>query len=506
MATLSTESRVHRILWRIAWLLGLATLWACALALGYSYESFSLKALVVVFLAIVGGGVLAMPYRWAIQLLFVYLGFEGMAKLLSGYNPVVHVGADLLVMALTARWFLTFLLARKDLPRERLPLIWLFGAHFTWFLIEFVNPFSLGLFPSLAATKIYVNMLLLFAYAYYLTRDAKDAHRFMVPWMVVATVQVITGLYQAWLGPMSVLHLSPLYAVQLKKYEGFSFRPFGTTNQPGAPAIFVYLAIPFCVYFMIRTRSWLLRLYLAALLPMMGLLMVFCQIRSAIIKGTVGTAAFLVLGMTQASNEARKKILIAVPIIAAVLVFGLPQLTGRWTNDENNYGEAVDRTLTILDYNKVSEARSGASDRILSYAIRVPLGAGLSRTGSAAGKFEDLISNDPWFPGGFFTDNFWAATIAEIGIPGSAILTLLVLTILARGFSQMRRMHDPDLAALAAVILCSLGMVVLGLWGSEGLLYNPESAYFWFFSGLLLKLPVIDQERFDAQYIHDALA
>jgi hypothetical protein len=101
---------------------------------------------------------------------------------------------------------------------------------------------------------------------------------------------------------------------------------------------------------------------------------------------------------------------------------------------------------------------------------------------------------DPFYPGGFFTDNFWAATIAEIGIPGSLILTLIIFSVLYKGFVGVRRARDGELASIQAAILCSLFMVVFGLWGAEGLLYNPESAFFWFFSGVLMKLARMSAE------------
>ena len=462
--------------------------------LGYFMDSISFKFILLLVFGLVAVCVFTLPYRWAIRILFFYLGFEGMAKILSGYNPVVHVGSDLLVVGLTAKWFLTFLMKREKLPEYKPPLLVLFGAHLVWFLIEFANPYSLGLIPSLAGAKVYITMALLYAYGFYLCNDLKEIRWFMGIWVFIGAIQVITSLHQAAIGPSSVLMISSNYAEPLRKFRGYAFRPFGTTALAGGPAVFIFLMGPFLLYFLIHTRSILLKIFLALLIPSAIVAIAFCQVRSALIKIMIGSALFILLGFTRASREVKKRIFFSVPAVALVLIFLLPKLTAHWIEYQGENAMALERTMSTFDATKISGARAGAFERMVAAAIQVPLGAGLSRTGAAAGKFADLIERDPFFPNGFFGDNFWASVISEIGIPGALIITLIIGMVLTRGALGLKQIKNPEISTIQAVVLSSLIMIVFGLWGAEAILYNPEAAFFWFFSGVLMRLPDLDTE------------
>jgi hypothetical protein len=465
---------------------------ACAFALGFFIDSVTLKPILVGAFALVGAGVLALPYRWAIRILFFYEGFEGMLKILSGYNPVIHVGSDLLVVALSARWFLELLLRRTSFPEVRPPLLVLFGAHVVWFAIEFLNPYALGLIPSLAGAKMYITMGLLYGYGYYLATDRREVRWFMGIWVAIAGIQIATGLYQGAVGPSSVLSLHPGYAAPLRKFAGYAFRPFGTTALPGGAAELIHLALPFSIYFVLQTRSLALRLLLLAALPLALTTMALCQVRVSILKSILGVGAFLLLALPRLSREAGKRALIFVPAAVLLLFFALPRLTSQWVGERAENAFAIERSLSLFDFNLASRARAGALGRIIYYASEVPLGAGVSRTGAAVERFHEYLDQNQFYNQEFFGDNFWASTIAEIGIPGSAILTGIVFSILALGFLGLRRTRDPELATLQAAILCSVGMLVVGFWGGEAILYNPEAMYFWFFSGVLMRLPSLE--------------
>lgn len=458
---------------------------AVAFFLGFNSELFNVRLILLLVFGVIGGAVLALPYQWAIRLLFAYLGFEGMAKIITNYNPIVHVGADLLVVALTVRWFLAYLLKRETVSERRPPLIPLFVLHCIWFLIEFMNPYSIGLVPSLAGAKVYLTMPLLYVFGFYLARDGKNVRWFMAVWVLTVLIQVVTGLYQASAGPQSVLRLSPGYAIPLQKFDAsYAFRPFGTTNLPGGASLFVALATPFVLYFIFSARSWLVRLSLLGLLPGALFLVLVSQVRVQLMKMTLGSALFFFIALGWASSNVRKKLLVALPAVAAVILFAIPHLTENWVDDKRG----IERSLTLFDPKLASQARAGAGERVIRYAKEVPLGAGLSRTGAAAGKFWAENNASPWYQNGFFTDNFWAATIAEMGIPGSAILTAIIFSVLFIGSKGIVRSRNPENRLLQAAVFCPLVTIVLGLWGAEGVLYNPESAFFWFFSGVLMRL------------------
>ena len=86
----------------LAWIAGGISLFS----LGFFIDAFKVKDAVLGVFGLFGLAIILMPYRYGIFTLFLYLGVEGMAKLLSAYNPVVHVGADILIICLTIRFFL----------------------------------------------------------------------------------------------------------------------------------------------------------------------------------------------------------------------------------------------------------------------------------------------------------------------------------------------------------------------------------------------------------------
>ena len=73
------------------------------------------------------------------------------------------------------------------------------------------------------------------------------------------------------------------------------------------------------------------------------------------------------------------------------------------------------------------------------------------------------------------------------------IITLLVVLILWKGYKSYFEGTDKSLRMLQMAILASLSALVMGLYGAEGLVYNPEACFFWFFSGVLMKL--VDMQK-----------
>jgi len=253
------------------------------------------------------------------------------------------------------------------------------------------------------------------------------------------------------------------------------------------------MGLPFLVYFLITARSLLMRAGIVMLLPAAIATMVFCQVRVMILQASVGIAALIMVISLRASRETRKKIFFGVPAIVLALFIGLPSITTRWTDYQQDNVRAIERSLSLFDSN-ITSARSGTLDRIIAYATVAPLGAGLSRSGAAAEKFKEAAMRDPHFPSGFFADNFWAATIAEIGIPGSLILTVLIASVLLTAWQKMRMTLEPGGYVLQAAVFSSLLMLVVPMWGSEGLLYNPVAPFFWYFSGSLFRIQALDLE------------
>lgn len=183
-------------------------------------------------------------------------------------------------------------------------------------------------------------------------------------------------------------------------------------------------------------------------------------------------------------------------VISCIIGFGaVPFYVTQFVKSSIENQAAMERTLTLFDFDRVSHARSGISDRFFNYLWKAPLGAGLSRIGSPAGTFENVIKANPFFKGTtFFSDNLWLEILVDLGLPGLIILTLLLVQILWIGFRSLWRIQDPEILAVQGAIFTSVLLVALGGYGAEPILYNPEGPFFWFFSGALVRLAGLEQE------------
>jgi hypothetical protein len=465
--------------------------------MGLLFPDMGIKGAALLALSLVLVAMSMIPIKWALFICLLYIGFEGFLKIISDYHPVVHIGSDILVIFLFLR-ILTRMFSRGNpLPDYFPPLVGLFCFHFIWVVITLFNPYSLGVVASIAGSKIYVTMLLLFFFAYYNTHSVKDFHFFLKAIIFVAIVHTVFGLYQASVGVESVLSLHPRYAIQLEKYRNTAFRPFGLTNLPGGPAIYLAPVVPLALYLAL-TYKGLVRWFLIAFCASGASLVLICQIRSALLKLILGLIFFAV-GYVAIAVRSRSKMRFGLGSILAGSVFLaiiIPRMVD-FTIDQNEENKtAVERSLTLFDIDKISGARKATWERFIVYLKEVPFGAGFARVGAAGGAFQHLQASDPFFtPHYFFADNFWIATLIEVGLPGMFVLTFLVIGILIKGYRGQRKVVGAENRLAMFVILGVLIPMVLGLYAAEGILYNPDAAFFWFLSGMMLKFPMIDKSE-----------
>ncbi|MCJ8277662.1 MAG: O-antigen ligase family protein, partial [Bdellovibrionales bacterium] len=209
----------------------------------------------------------------------------------------------------------------------------------------------------------------------------------------------------------------------------------------------------------------------------------------------VASTLFLV-GFVQASSRKAsgvRTLLVSAGVVGCLLYVTIPQFMEASIESREENEAAIERSLSLFDVETVSTARRGAWDRFVLYAQQVPFGAGLSRVGAAAGAFKELHKRDRTFGYKyFFTDNFWLTALVEIGLPGMFIVTLLVGLILWAGIRSHFGIEKHSLKVLNLSLLSSLLALFICLYGAEGLIYNPEACFFWFFAGVMMKLPELD--------------
>ncbi len=438
-------------------------------------------------------------------IIFAYLTMEGLLKLLSNYNRVVHIGLDIIVLSLAA-WLIVEAVIRREAYLPHLPWARLTAAYAIWVVLQLLNPMSPGFIPSLAAFKVHLTMIPLYFIAASLFHDPRDIIRFLGGIVAITLVPYVLALVQYALGPASLLDLSPRFWQNISYYH--EWRPFGTSAVPGGAAVFAYLVTPLAMVLLVQQYS-------KPAVRMLALLSIALAAGAFIVSGVrqvflgcvlaLVTMAFLMAarGRGRGAVALGSSLLIGAFAFVSVQAWLRPMATEAVANDRRSpeiwrQRDVTSRLFTLTQAGSYQEARANPIPGILYRAQRYPFGAGLGRTGSTAGAFESEYRKDArsaqlqnevgW------SDNFFADMIVETGLPGMLMLTAILIGMGVFALNLARRARDPTIAACAAALAGFYFSLLAMSWGSQPLLGNPITAYFWFLSGLLAAMARMEDE------------
>jgi hypothetical protein len=437
---------------------------------------------------------LYVPASALMPLYFSYLLFEGAFKIWSGYNPIVHVGSDLLLIAVFVR-----LLNRKlrglaavqpeEAARRRLAIVanalivfWL------WVLLQFVNPWGLGLLPSLAGLKVYVVPILTFFAIGFLSTD-EEAKRLPYVILVLGIFEAVVTLVDWGIGPQLLVALFPRYAkIAADFLKGFPYRPFGTTYLPGAPAVWMAHATIAAVLVrhlngseLTPSRRW--RLALVIFFPLCFGALIACQVRVLFARCLLAIAGGIAMESRRRAFQVFLFLCVAVPCWSLLAPDVRPGDIEAKSGLSERVGQAFARLRTLEQTSTWRTARGGtwAIEEFRRRAGQTWNGAGLSRVGAASTPWLDMAKKEAKFGKSLaFADNVYLAIFTELGI-GGLLAFLLVAGVLVSqlGFSGS---YAGRIAFLSCVMMLAAG------YGSEGILYQPDASFFWAYAALGLRL------------------
>jgi hypothetical protein len=440
-----------------------------------------------------------------IVLIMAYLAVEGFLKLLSNYHPVVHVGLDIIVLSVAGAWLVDAVLRRR-LSVPALPWIRLIAFYAVWIVLQLANPHNPGLLPSLGSFKIHLAMIPLYLMTFAVLQDRRGVMVLLTALVAIAMIPSATALLQYALGPQSVLDLSPRYWQNIAHFH--EWRPFGTSAMPGGAAVFGFLTVPLAMVLLAAPREVprqravaLVSIALSAgtfivsggrqiFLGCLLALFVMAALTASRGRGRALGALFLVLTLVAGAYVAVATFLEPMAMEAVERDPRSPRI---WREVS-----VTERLLTLAEPGTYASARTGGPEAIWYRATRYPLGAGLGRTGSAAGAFgrqlqatsqSAQIQRDVGW-----SDNFFADLIAEAGVPGMLMLTTVLLGMILGAVRLARRAADPLVITCSASIAGTFFAYFVMSWGSQPLLSNPLLAYFWMLCGVLAVLRRIEAE------------
>ncbi|HEX4923976.1 MAG TPA: O-antigen ligase family protein [Bdellovibrionales bacterium] len=423
------------------------------------------------------------PPRLSVGVALGYMVFDGMLKILSGYNTVIHLGSDILVLTLAVRCLIEFAIAPADRRWVFPPFTAIFLVHLGWVTVQVLNPFGVSFLAGLAAYKVYMTFILLYFIAYLYLRSVEDLRALLWVAVIITALQVALSIYQFEHGEAGLLAFSRNYARPMEaRFVGRLFRPFGTTAVPGGASTWVFLSLPLIIALFFDSKHVLKRLFLVILLGLAAYTLFICQVRSAVLKGLLGMM-LVALVMFWRRPE---RLMGALGIVAALIYV----TTFFLEIEDPRLMMAQGRLLSLTDIEIIQASRGTHQNSFLYLWNNAPFGIGLSRVGAAGAYFKSEIARDQFFgPNWSWTDNLYLTLAVELGFPGMIFflcLTMGPFFVLAyRAVVAETDRSGTRLLIAGAVGL--LGASIMGHLGSEGSLYLPESAYFWLFMGAAVR-------------------
>jgi hypothetical protein len=434
-----------------------------------------------------------------------YLAVEGFLKLLSNYHPLVHVGLDVVVLAFAGTLVLGAVI-RRGAGLPRLPWTWLILLYVLWIGLQVFNPHSAGLLVSLASFKIHLTMIPLYFITAALLPSVHEVRRFLAALVLIALVPFVMALGQYALGPQSVLDLSPRFWQNISYFH--EWRPFGTSAVPGGASVFAYLAAPIALVLLVSPGEGT-RHRALAVLGIAGAAGAFIVsgVRQTFLGCVLAILTMVALGLTRGRGRGLAALGVVVVLgfgsYVAVETFLQPMATENIERDPRapdiwRERDVTERLLTLGSAETYLTARANPINGIVRRIRSYPFGAGLGRTGSAYSALQSRLTADPTSArisrDVAFSDNFFSDMVVEAGVPGMVMLTTLLLGMLVGAVKLALRAREPAVATTAAALAGFYASVVMMSWGSQPLLSNPITAYFWVFSGLLAALRRIETE------------
>lgn len=415
---------------------------------------------------------------------------EGQGRIIWEYASWSRIIFDSIVFISVLKVFIS---SKKIFDSKKLPapLIILIVAHFFWYLVEFSNLYSVSYFAFAATSKIYIYPLLLFAAIAQSDLDVQGIkfQRSLKVFILLLSLELALTFYQFNMREQLLLQISPYYFKVMKEgvFTGMLFRPFGTTQLPGAPSVFLFLCVGF-LFLRKSTRLFLLLKYF--LITASGAAIILCQVRSAFIKFVL-IVLLIHLGELIYYRFKLKGLSGLLFISLIIAVSSQYVLNTNLSSEDDGINYARDRISSLSDINKLRSSRLNISDFssiVIQKLWANPMGLGPGMTGAAGSlSQEGLVGNRFVNPGMTWTsDNLIISLVIDFGV--GAIFYILVLFYIPFYFfrfliiffqKKIFELYKPLLICFSTIIV-----ILIGNWGAIGITYNPESFAFWLFSAL----------------------
>ncbi|MBY0516470.1 MAG: hypothetical protein K2P81_06155 [Bacteriovoracaceae bacterium] len=469
----------------------------CCLIVLFAFNFLGFPSLKYVYLAysfIVYLSVLFFNPATTLPLIISYGFVEGQGRILWGYHPAARIAFDLLIVLATLRGFVT----RRDVKLARfLPIhmLFLISLHFLWYLVEIFNISGINTLAAIAGTKVYVFPFFLLIYfrqnEAIFTSDYLQKISNLILFLLI--LECALGIFQLQNLEGFLLDTSEHYrrAMRGDIFTLDKFRPFGTTQLPGAISVFIFLSMGL-IFLRKKFQKWMIA-FLVPVFYLFFIVLIICQVRSAMIK----TALVLVGILISLFINSKEKMatIVRVSSIAAILIpvavfFVYPKIE-KQVEAYINLEAGFERWEGLDEVNDVSKHRltpSQVADIMFEKLYEFPIGVGPAMTGASGSLSTDLIQKDPIYDKNTFWgyDNFYLSLVIEFGYGAIFYIAYFLSVPLALMYFLKVVFLAKDFQSSKVISICLVNILIIlaGNWGAIGLSYNPESFFFWLWTAI----------------------
>ena len=473
---------------------------------GFTFATLALMVIGIFWLALVD--------TWnAIFLFIVYLALEGMYKYTSNFSPLVYIMAPVLSTSIFIAWrirsrgeaerkeSLTNAPAKPSLFQSQLavneiglpkiaPLVL---ALVALCFLQAANPDSPGLFNSLNGALVwYLGPISFFFITYYTLRNRKEAMGFIYTLLFTGFVVSAYAIFQFNMGQSWVYaHVPGMQNMALMIYsldtgntlEAGAYRPAATAPIAGGYVVISCMAMlaALCVATMPRMVTWRRVLSLLSM-SVMTMALVVSAVRQVVLNLFVVVPVLLMFSVRRFED--------AIRIYFMMFLVGGLLATSFLVADSTAGGKLSKRFGTVFTGNPLDNyaKNRGGSLVLIPQAVALrPFGIGIRR-GTGTGSYGPGFIQGKGMQVFWNRETQWNAIHADLGVLGLITLFLFAVAVIYQGAVICRRLPDPNLRYIGAMMYT---IIIFNWIASLGSAVLQSNYIFWSACGILFALPRI---------------
>lgn len=418
------------------------------------------------------------PPVGAVAMLIVVASLDGFIKgIAPGWFTLLL--KDIVLWLAVFRWML--LRRMGDYAGAPTPAMTAMLAAFVlWVFAEAVNVFTVSWLVALAGVRTWVGWVPVFFIAYESIRDRKDMLTLLLTLTITAGLVGAYGMVQQAIGYDHLLRVSgEFWYVERLGITGGRYRAMATLPHPGMFGHYMGMALPLALTLALTpllAAGQRLAAAGAALATAGGAL----ASGGRLAAGAVLTAGVLVLLLVRQARA-----LFIGLLLAGAIGLGAVRLVSP---------EAVWRATRVFDWSVTIHRIVFPFKKAMQAAMKTPLGTGVA-TGVGIGRARRLIGDVQIARGaGGMVENEFGRAFRELGIPGGALFTFMVLFIVLGALRIHISVRDPAWRYISAGLTAMLVAEVLGLLVGPAFYLMPVAALFWIAYASILRLGQLEGE------------